>query len=88
MLNGFRRGLEQMADFLNWVYYAIAQQDDDLLLALMNVARVWFKELTGAQIEARSYSLQSIIIAIALGRDVFAGSRALFREVKEQHPRG
>lgn len=84
-MNGLKRGLEQMADFLNWLFWAITNQQDDALIDLIGVARVWFREMTGAQIEAKQYSVQSLVLAIVLGRDPFAGSRALFREVKDKY---
>lgn len=85
MLNGFNRGLQLIADYLHLLYWAITTQNDDATLELLQVARQWFKELTGTQIEAKSYNLKSIALSIALGADPFSVSRAMFRDVAAKY---
>jgi hypothetical protein len=85
MLSGFNRGLQLIADFLHLLYWAITTQNDDATLDLLNVARQWFKELTGAQIDAKSYNLRSIALSIALGADPFSVSRAMFRDIAAKY---
>ena len=85
MLKGFKRGLEQIADFLKMEHTAVTAGNEDAQLALMQVRAMWFKELTGASIEARQWNMKNIALSIAFGHDPFSASRAMLREVKETH---
>lgn len=87
MLTGFNRGLQLTADFLNMLFWAMKTENQDALFDLLGVMRQWFKELTAADIEARSYTLQNVVMAIVFGRDPFALSRAMFRDVAAKYPR-
>lgn len=85
-MNGFKRGLEYIAEFLQWIYWAVTTQNDAATVELLHVAVQWFKELTNANIEARQYNVQGILVALAFGRDPFIVSRQMLQKVKETYP--
>lgn len=86
MFVGLKRGLELIRSFLRAFYHANKTDNAALMVALLQVARTWHKELTGVAIETKHADVQIVVTALIFGRDPFSGSRAQLQAVLETWP--
>lgn len=87
MFNGFKRGLQLIADFLLFFVRAIEKANAGQVSAAVRVANLWLAEAT----DLRTNDIKgSIITAMLFGGDPFKGSREALRNLFEEYgdPRG
>ena len=83
---GLKRGLEMIGACLSKLHRAEATGNAECADACWDVVRVWFGEAFTLGLGAKRITLRSFGLAVLLGADPFAESRAAWREVESQFP--
>lgn len=86
MLNGVKRGVELVAVFVRAYARASDRENAAALVALTRIAKVWFTELTGVGVDAKTWNVRVGIMALTFGSDPFQGSRAMLRALLDEWP--